>query len=184
LRHSQGQNVHPNLLRTIWLSSVERCTLTPSQIHLSFINVACQHISNVVMGKVNTSISIHRLPLREGVRVTKRFRHRKLTSGRAIFEYRGEAHGLRPFTLQTVGIGFFLPMFQCNRHWINHSYEAQAIVDLLSLARKECVQWILGYQEDQVDWAGIISPMHYGVQVLLLRYTPCKTSVCILLLKR
>jgi squalene-hopene/tetraprenyl-beta-curcumene cyclase len=37
-----------------------------------------------------------------------------------------------------------------------------------SLARKKCVRWILDHQEAEGDWAGIIPPMHYGVQALLL----------------
>lgn len=37
-----------------------------------------------------------------------------------------------------------------------------------SLARKKCIQWILDHQEKEGDWAGIIPPMHGGVQALLL----------------
>jgi squalene-hopene/tetraprenyl-beta-curcumene cyclase len=36
------------------------------------------------------------------------------------------------------------------------------------LARKRCIQWILEHQESEGDWAGIIPPMHAGVQALLL----------------
>ncbi|KAK8023772.1 hypothetical protein PG993_011838 [Apiospora rasikravindrae] len=39
---------------------------------------------------------------------------------------------------------------------------------LRSYARRKCVQWILDRQEKQGDWAGIIPPMHAGVQALLL----------------
>ncbi|KAK6856615.1 squalene-hopene cyclase [Apiospora arundinis] len=35
-------------------------------------------------------------------------------------------------------------------------------------ARQKCVEWILDRQEKQGDWAGIIPPMHAGVQALLL----------------
>ncbi|KAK8109493.1 terpene cyclase [Apiospora kogelbergensis] len=35
-------------------------------------------------------------------------------------------------------------------------------------ARRKCVEWILDRQEKQGDWAGIIPPMHAGVQALLL----------------
>ena len=35
-------------------------------------------------------------------------------------------------------------------------------------SRKRCVQWILEHQEKSGDWAGIIPPMHAGVQALLL----------------
>lgn len=35
-------------------------------------------------------------------------------------------------------------------------------------ARRECVKWILEHQELSGDWAGIIPPMHAGVQALLL----------------
>ncbi|KAK8070624.1 squalene cyclase [Apiospora hydei] len=35
-------------------------------------------------------------------------------------------------------------------------------------ARRKCVEWILERQEKQGDWAGIIPPMHAGVQALLL----------------
>ncbi|KAI0145340.1 terpenoid cyclases/protein prenyltransferase alpha-alpha toroid [Xylariaceae sp. FL1272] len=37
-----------------------------------------------------------------------------------------------------------------------------------SFARKQCIDWILEHQEDAGDWAGIIPPMHFGVQALLL----------------
>lgn len=36
------------------------------------------------------------------------------------------------------------------------------------LARKQCIRWILEHQEKSGDWAGIIPPMHGGVQALLL----------------
>jgi squalene-hopene/tetraprenyl-beta-curcumene cyclase len=39
---------------------------------------------------------------------------------------------------------------------------------LRSYARGRCVKWILDRQEQQGDWAGIIPPMHSGVQALLL----------------
>lgn len=39
---------------------------------------------------------------------------------------------------------------------------------LRGLARKKCIQWILDHQEKEGDWAGIIPPMHGGVQALLL----------------
>lgn len=39
---------------------------------------------------------------------------------------------------------------------------------LRSLARKKCIRWILDHQEEEGDWAGIIPPMHGGVQALLL----------------
>lgn len=35
-------------------------------------------------------------------------------------------------------------------------------------ALRKCVDWILGRQEPNGDWAGIIPPMHFGVQALLL----------------
>ncbi|KAK7917766.1 squalene cyclase [Apiospora marii] len=35
-------------------------------------------------------------------------------------------------------------------------------------ARRKCVEWIIDRQERQGDWAGIIPPMHAGVQALLL----------------
>lgn len=35
-------------------------------------------------------------------------------------------------------------------------------------ARRQCVKWILERQEKAGDWAGIIPPMHAGVQALLL----------------
>ncbi|KAI9760534.1 MAG: hypothetical protein M4579_001619 [Chaenotheca gracillima] len=37
-----------------------------------------------------------------------------------------------------------------------------------SYARQQCVNWILSRQEKAGDWAGIIPPMHAGVQALLL----------------
>lgn len=37
-----------------------------------------------------------------------------------------------------------------------------------NFARRKCVEWILDRQEKQGDWAGIIPPMHAGVQALLL----------------
>jgi squalene-hopene/tetraprenyl-beta-curcumene cyclase len=39
---------------------------------------------------------------------------------------------------------------------------------LRSYARERCVKWILERQEQQGDWAGIIPPMHSGIQALLL----------------
>ena len=39
---------------------------------------------------------------------------------------------------------------------------------LRSFARRQCVNWILGHQEDAGDWAGIMPPMHAGIQALLL----------------
>ncbi|KAF2651834.1 putative squalene-hopene-cyclase [Lophiostoma macrostomum CBS 122681] len=36
------------------------------------------------------------------------------------------------------------------------------------LARRKCIRWILDHQEKEGDWAGIIPPMHGGVQALLL----------------
>ncbi|KAL8722258.1 MAG: hypothetical protein Q9225_001245 [Loekoesia sp. 1 TL-2023] len=39
---------------------------------------------------------------------------------------------------------------------------------LRSLARRRCVSWILERQETAGDWAGIIPPMHTGIQALLL----------------
>ncbi|KAJ4304895.1 hypothetical protein N0V90_000423 [Kalmusia sp. IMI 367209] len=36
------------------------------------------------------------------------------------------------------------------------------------LARKKCIQWILDHQEKEGDWAGIIPPMHAGIQALIL----------------
>ncbi|KAI4116590.1 MAG: hypothetical protein LQ338_007681 [Usnochroma carphineum] len=39
---------------------------------------------------------------------------------------------------------------------------------LRSLARRQCVNWILERQEMAGDWAGIIPPMHTGIQALLL----------------
>ncbi|KAK7972540.1 hypothetical protein PG988_006674 [Apiospora saccharicola] len=35
-------------------------------------------------------------------------------------------------------------------------------------ARRKCVEWILERQEKEGDWAGIIQPVHAGVQALLL----------------
>ncbi|KAJ3533476.1 hypothetical protein NM208_g7971 [Fusarium decemcellulare] len=35
-------------------------------------------------------------------------------------------------------------------------------------ALRRCIQWILDHQEVEGDWAGIIPPMHAGVQALLL----------------
>lgn len=35
-------------------------------------------------------------------------------------------------------------------------------------ARRRCVRWILKHQEHEGDWAGIIPPMHAGIQALLL----------------
>jgi squalene-hopene/tetraprenyl-beta-curcumene cyclase len=37
-----------------------------------------------------------------------------------------------------------------------------------SLSRWLCIRWILEHQEKEGDWAGIIPPMHAGVQALLL----------------
>ncbi|KAL1863145.1 hypothetical protein Daus18300_008138 [Diaporthe australafricana] len=39
---------------------------------------------------------------------------------------------------------------------------------LRQFARQQCVKWILEHQEKSGDWAGIIPPMHAGVQALLL----------------
>ena len=39
---------------------------------------------------------------------------------------------------------------------------------LRSLARRWCVSWILSRQETAGDWAGIVPPMHVGIQALLL----------------
>jgi squalene-hopene/tetraprenyl-beta-curcumene cyclase len=39
---------------------------------------------------------------------------------------------------------------------------------LRSFARQQCIRWILEHQEHEGDWAGIIPPMHAGVQALLL----------------
>ncbi|KAL6720303.1 hypothetical protein ACLMJK_002224 [Lecanora helva] len=39
---------------------------------------------------------------------------------------------------------------------------------LRTYARRQCVDWILQHQEREGDWAGIIPPMHAGVQALLL----------------
>ena len=39
---------------------------------------------------------------------------------------------------------------------------------LRGLARRRCIRWILEHQESEGDWAGIIPPMHAGVQALLL----------------
>jgi len=39
---------------------------------------------------------------------------------------------------------------------------------LRSYARRQCVKWIVERQEKAGDWAGIIPPMHAGVQALLL----------------
>ncbi|KAF3002689.1 terpene cyclase [Curvularia kusanoi] len=36
------------------------------------------------------------------------------------------------------------------------------------LSRWLCIRWILQHQEEEGDWAGIIPPMHAGVQALLL----------------
>ncbi|KZZ92926.1 Hopene cyclase [Moelleriella libera RCEF 2490] len=36
-------------------------------------------------------------------------------------------------------------------------------------ALKRCVRWILEHQEPEGDWAGIIPPMHAGIQALLLQ---------------
>lgn len=35
-------------------------------------------------------------------------------------------------------------------------------------SRRQCVKWILEHQEPSGDWAGIIPPMHAGVQALML----------------
>lgn len=35
-------------------------------------------------------------------------------------------------------------------------------------SRQQCVKWILEHQESSGDWAGIIPPMHAGVQALML----------------
>lgn len=35
-------------------------------------------------------------------------------------------------------------------------------------SRRQCVKWIIEHQESSGDWAGIIPPMHAGVQALLL----------------
>lgn len=43
---------------------------------------------------------------------------------------------------------------------------------LRSYARRRCVEWILERQEPAGDWAGIIPPMHAGVQALLLEGFP------------
>ena len=39
---------------------------------------------------------------------------------------------------------------------------------LRGYARRQCVKWILERQEKAGDWAGIIPPMHAGIQALLL----------------
>lgn len=37
-----------------------------------------------------------------------------------------------------------------------------------SYALRRCIQWILDHQEPEGDWAGIIPPMHAGIQALVL----------------
>ena len=39
---------------------------------------------------------------------------------------------------------------------------------LRPLAIRRCIEWILDHQEPEGDWAGIIPPMHAGIQALLL----------------
>ncbi|KAK3682873.1 terpenoid cyclases/protein prenyltransferase alpha-alpha toroid [Podospora appendiculata] len=45
-------------------------------------------------------------------------------------------------------------------------------------ARRRCLSWILARQENSGDWAGIIPPMHLGIQALLLEgYSPQSPQV-------
>lgn len=46
-------------------------------------------------------------------------------------------------------------------------------------ALRQCVKWILEHQEMEGDWAGIIPPMHAGIQALLLEgYTIDDKVIC------
>ncbi|CAI6332890.1 unnamed protein product [Periconia digitata] len=52
--------------------------------------------------------------------------------------------------------------------WLSVLGKFQPLWMFRGLARKKCIRWIVEHQEKEGDWAGIIPPMHGGVQALVL----------------
>ncbi|TPX15829.1 uncharacterized protein E0L32_000163 [Thyridium curvatum] len=59
---------------------------------------------------------------------------------------------------------YFFTVLDTALYWL----DGLRLNPLRGYARRQCIKWILERQEKAGDWAGIIPPMHFGVQALLL----------------